>query len=75
MRSAVAEGYSLPGVVLDGIDETIAAHVVDDPTQSLLYAPFEDFPEQFSDADRKRLTRVGIETIKDSVVRYSRKYK
>ncbi len=68
MREGIERGYTLPGVVLKGFDETIAAHVVDDPAKSLLYRPFEHFPATVPQSARERLRAAGREAIASSVV-------
>jgi uncharacterized protein (DUF885 family) len=68
MRVGVKEGYALPKVVMEGWETAIDAHLVDDPTQSLLYAPFADFPDAIASGDRARLTERGKKAISGSVV-------
>jgi uncharacterized protein (DUF885 family) len=40
MREGIKAGRVLPAVVLDGWEASVSAHIVEDPRQSLLYAPF-----------------------------------
>jgi uncharacterized protein (DUF885 family) len=68
MRTGVKSGYALPKVVLEGWEAAVDAHIVDDPTRSLLYAPFEDFPDAVSPSDRARLAERGKKAIAGSVV-------
>ena len=68
MRVGVEKGMVLPAVVLEGYDETIAPHVVEDPRQSLLYAPFEKFPAAISADQRQELAEAGKKAIAESVV-------
>jgi uncharacterized protein (DUF885 family) len=68
MRAGLAQGMVLPAVVLQGYEQTLAPHIVDEPTRSLLYAPFTAFPERIAQADRERLTLAGAAAIRDSVV-------
>lgn len=68
MQTGVEEGYSLPPVVLDGTPETIRAQIVDDPTESRLYEPFEDFPERIDEGERTRLREAGTAAIDTFVV-------
>jgi uncharacterized protein (DUF885 family) len=68
MRVGVKEGYTLPKVVMQGWETAIDAHIVDDPTKSLLYAPFDDFPEAILSGDRARLAQRGKQAITGSVV-------
>jgi uncharacterized protein (DUF885 family) len=68
MRTGLKGGYVLPKVVMEGLAETVSPHVVTDPTQSLLYAPFAKFPDTIGDKDRARLTERGKKAILSSVV-------
>ena len=68
MRIGVREGYTLPGVVLEGYEDAIDPHIVDEAAQSLLFEPFQRFPETIPPEDRERLTEAGIMAITESVV-------
>lgn len=68
MREGIKQRMVLPAVVLRGFEETINAHIVTDPKRSLLFEPFENFPERIGEADRERLTSAGVQAIKESVV-------
>jgi len=68
MRAGVKAGYTLPKVVLEGWESAVDAHIVTDPTKSLLYAPFEKYPDDVPAADRTRLTERGKKAIASSVV-------
>ena len=68
MREGVKEGYVLPKVVLGGWEGAVDAHIVDDPTKSLLYAPFEKFPDTVPGSARAALVARGKKAITDSVV-------
>lgn len=68
MREGIKGGYVLPKVVLEGWEGTVDPHVVDDPTKSLLYAPFETFPDGVAAKDRTRLIERGKKAIMTSVV-------
>lgn len=68
MRSGLARGMSQPREVLDGIEATIAAHVVAEPAESVFHAPFTRFPATMPQAARERLTAAGAEAIRGSVV-------
>lgn len=58
----------LPAVVMEGYGDTIRPHIVKDPARSLLYAPFEEFPEQIPPEERERLRDVGSRAITQDVV-------
>jgi len=68
MRTGLENGYVLPKAVMEGLDRTVAPHIVDDPTKSLLYAPFNRFPDTIGEKDRTRLTERGRKAIMSSVV-------
>ncbi|HEX2092622.1 MAG TPA: DUF885 domain-containing protein [Longimicrobiaceae bacterium] len=67
MRQGVREGLVLPAVVLQGVEETIRPHVVDDPTKSLLWKPFASFPASVPEGERARLATAGRDAIQGSV--------
>ncbi|MCJ7729346.1 MAG: DUF885 domain-containing protein, partial [Sedimentisphaerales bacterium] len=68
MRTGIGRGYVVPRVVLTGIEQSIQAHIVDDPNDSRLFKPFKKFPKIIDQADRRRLTEAGRKAILESVV-------
>ncbi|MFQ5745973.1 MAG: DUF885 family protein [Gemmatimonadota bacterium] len=68
MREGIREGLVLPRVVLEGWEGSVDPHIVEDPTESLLYAPFRRFPEAVAAGDRERLAAEGAAAIRESVV-------
>jgi uncharacterized protein (DUF885 family) len=68
MRAGVRGGYVLPKVVLEGWEAAVEPHIVDDPAKSLLYAPFEKFPDAVPAGTRARLAERGKKAIAASVV-------
>jgi uncharacterized protein (DUF885 family) len=68
MRSGLERGFSVPRVALEGYEETIAAHVVDDPESSVFYAPFASFPGAIPGAEHDRLRAAARAAITESVV-------
>jgi len=68
LRAGIETGMTLPGVVLEGYEGTIDAHIVQDPTESVFYAPFDDFPVGVPEANRTALRERGIAAIEESVV-------
>src|SRR5687767_3889549 len=63
MREGARRGMVLPRVSLDGIEGTLSPHIVTDPTKSLLWKPFTQFPSTVSEADRPALVAAGREAI------------
>ena len=68
MRVGIQEGYVLPKIVLEGAEETIEPHIVNDATESLLFKPFENFPKGIDEAEQAQLTEAGMNAIMNSVV-------
>lgn len=68
MRVGMAEGFTVPAISLRGYEESINPHIVEDPDESLLNEPFEEFPDAISETDRARLAEAGRSAIATSVV-------
>ena len=68
MREGMRRGMVLPRVSLQGIEGMLEPHVVDDPTKSLLWKPFSEFPSTVPDSARAALQAAGREAIRDGVV-------
>jgi uncharacterized protein (DUF885 family) len=68
MKDGMAAGYVLPRVVLEGYETAIESHIVDDANESLLYAPFADFPAGVPASEHGRLQAAGVDAIMTSVV-------
>ncbi len=68
MRDGLARGFTQAKVVLQGYDVTIASHVVEDVTESVFWAPFEDFPRGVPATEHERLREAARRTIMGSVV-------
>jgi uncharacterized protein (DUF885 family) len=68
MRAGLDEGQVHPRVALEGVDESIAAQIVADPTQSVFYKPFEERQEvaELAEAARQAIAHSvvpGYETL------------
>ena len=63
MRRGIELGMTVPRVVLEGYEVTIASHVVEDPEASVFYAPFTSFSERIPEAEQARLRASGSEAI------------
>lgn len=68
MTTGLNEGYSLPQVVAKDIPAMVEPNIVEDPTESLLYKPFEEFPDRFTESEKKKLSNAGTAAIDTSVV-------
>jgi uncharacterized protein (DUF885 family) len=56
MREGVAQGVTQPRVVMGKVLPQLAAHLKDDPTQTVHWGAVAAMPAGFSEADRARLT-------------------
>jgi uncharacterized protein (DUF885 family) len=68
MREGIRKGMVLPSVSLRGIEGSLEPHIVSDPTQSLLYAPFKEFPAGVPEGERARLAAAGRAALEEGVV-------
>jgi uncharacterized protein (DUF885 family) len=68
MRLGIKRGMTVPRATLDGYDTTMSAHVVDDPTKSVFYAPFLKFPSGVPESDRERLRTEGRAAVVDGAI-------
>ncbi|HEY8130586.1 MAG TPA: DUF885 domain-containing protein, partial [Thermoanaerobaculia bacterium] len=68
MRLGLQRGMTVPRATLQGYDGTIAAHVVDDPTKSVFWAPFEKFPTTVPVTEQERLRSEGRAAVRDGAV-------
>jgi len=68
MRAGILAGQTLPVVVLDGWEKAIDDQIVEQPTQSLLYAPCKQFPNAISADEQQRLRQEISAAITESVV-------
>jgi uncharacterized protein (DUF885 family) len=68
LEEGMRTGRVLPRIVLEGWESAVTAHIVDDPEESLLYAPFEDRPGSVSASDWDGLRARARDAIAGSVV-------
>ena len=68
LEEGMRTGATMPRVVLEGYDVTMASHVVSSPEQSVFWAPFATFPTTIPEADRQRLGQEGRQAIEEAVV-------
>ncbi len=68
MRLGVERGIVQTQVVMKRLPAQIERQIVEDPTQSLFYKPFQTFPSEISAADRERLQRAARTAIQTHVV-------
>lgn len=68
MRKGIELGIVQPTVVVDRTLPQIEAMIVSDAQTSLFYQPSIRMPDEFSAADRRRLTRVYTDAIEQRIV-------
>ena len=68
MRDGIAEGFTQPKVILEGIIPSIAGVIVPQPTDSVFYSPFRNVPPHFSDAEAESLRAEAAGLIDDTVL-------
>lgn len=68
LREGLRQRFVLPKVVLAGVEEGLATHIVDDPTQSLLYKPFVKPSPVLSAEEADTLAAQARQAIANSVV-------
>ncbi len=68
MRAGIERGFTLPRVTLEGYEDTISAHIVEDPRDSAFWAPFEDLPATVEEMDRERILTDAEAAITEAVV-------
>ncbi|HIA63532.1 MAG TPA: DUF885 domain-containing protein [Planctomycetaceae bacterium] len=68
LTEGISTGNVLPSVVLQGYEETISAHIVQDATRSLLYSPFRNFSQALTDAEKDQLQERAMFSITSTVV-------
>ncbi len=74
MDKGIAEGVTQPQVVLQGFEESIAAFIKDDATQSGYYQPFKKMPNHFSKQLITQLQSQAVNVISASIIPSYRKY-
>lgn len=68
MRLGLRTGFIPPRVTLEGVDQSIRAQIVEDPTQSSFYEPFKKFPSSIPGLDQEKLVDAGRNAIARSVI-------
>ncbi|MGY0800063.1 DUF885 domain-containing protein [Lysobacter sp. A286] len=69
MRAGLDRGFSVPRIVLDGRDVSIAAIAeLDDPTQSSFYEPLEKLPDAIPAAEQARLREAARAAIGEQLI-------
>lgn len=59
MRVGLDTGYTPPRAALEGVEDAIRKQIVSDPTQSMFFLPFTQFPAPISTSERQHLETEG----------------
>lgn len=68
MREGIRQGYTTASVIMEGCQESVEAHIVNDPEQSLLYEPLKDIPSTVPASEHERLQAAARRAISQNVV-------
>jgi uncharacterized protein (DUF885 family) len=68
MREGLRSGLTQPRPALEGTQGSITSFLVDDPAESVLYAPFRTMPEGLEGADGERLRAEARRIIQGGVI-------
>lgn len=68
MKEGMAAGYVLPKSLIVKVLPQLEALTVEDLDQHLFYTPAKNFPEDFSDEDKKRLTEAYSKMVSEKIV-------
>lgn len=69
MRKGLETGMVQPQVILNGYEVTYDDHIVADIEKSIFYKPFQNLPDQLSDADKAEVLTAGRKAISDGVIK------
>ncbi|HSF81884.1 MAG TPA: DUF885 domain-containing protein [Anaerolineales bacterium] len=69
MRAGLANGQIPARITLEGVSESIRSQIVADPEESLLFAPFRNFPSAIPTNEQADLQKSARNAIQGSVVR------
>ncbi len=68
MRAGMQQGYTPPLCTLQGIEDTLRPHIVQDPSQSMLAKPYQTLPGGIGPAEAGKIRENGLQAILKSVV-------
>ncbi len=74
MEKGIQEGRTQPKVVLEGFEDSIAAYIKEDVTQSTYYAPLKSIPTHISPDIQEELRAQAKLAIKDKVMPSYQRY-
>jgi len=69
MRQGLERGMTQPRLILDGIEGTMSAHIVEVPEESVFWTPLKELPVGVPESEHERLREEAREAILGGVVR------
>jgi len=68
LRRGIEQEWVRPKVVFDNYLESVSAHIVESPEESVLFEPFKNFPVAIGQEDRELLISQAEEVIREAVI-------
>jgi uncharacterized protein (DUF885 family) len=68
MRKGAEQGIVQPTILMEKVQPQLESQFVDDVESSMFYTPVKNMPDDFSAADRKRLTAAFGESIEKKII-------
>ncbi|UTW56116.1 DUF885 family protein [Kordiimonas sp. SCSIO 12610] len=68
LKEAIERGFTHYCASMEGYENTISMHVVDDAVKSNLYHPFTVFPANLTDAEKQDLAAKGKALVENSII-------
>jgi uncharacterized protein (DUF885 family) len=68
MRLGLESGWIPPLATLEGIEESLVPHIVEDPTRSIFFSPFDQFPVSLPVTAREGLIRSAKKVIRSALI-------
>ncbi|MEM9186175.1 MAG: DUF885 domain-containing protein [Planctomycetota bacterium] len=75
LREGVRQGFTLPAVILEGWEASVDAHILDDPTESVLYEPLKSPPAAVPAEQHDRVRREAAAAVSGVVVPAYRRFR
>jgi len=74
MEKGILSGRTQPKVVLTGFEDSIAAYIKEDVTESIYFSPFKTFPSHFNQQQKARFTTLAKAAITNKVIPSYQRY-
>jgi uncharacterized protein (DUF885 family) len=68
LKKGLESGICQPKIIFKGYEITFDSHIVENPEESIFYAPFTQFPDNISREDQERLQETGGKAVMEGAV-------